>query len=55
VARSDELVERLKFGRSFHEIPGCGEWFDMRDLGEVLEHVHDAEVEIGEDPPPTVQ
>ena len=26
--------------------PGCGEWFDMRDLAQVLEHVHDAEIEI---------
>jgi CRISPR/Cas system type I-B associated protein Csh2 (Cas7 group RAMP superfamily) len=26
--------------------PGCGEWFDMRDLGQVLAHVHDAEIEI---------
>jgi hypothetical protein len=26
--------------------PGCGEWFDMRELGEVIEHVHDAEIEI---------
>ncbi|SHG50290.1 hypothetical protein [Bradyrhizobium erythrophlei] len=27
--------------------PGCGEWFDMRDLSQVLAHIHDAEVEIG--------
>ena len=30
----------------FMKCPGCGEWFDMRDLGEVIEHVHDAEIEI---------
>jgi hypothetical protein len=27
---------------------GYGEWFDMRDLGQPLAHVHDAEIEIGE-------
>jgi hypothetical protein len=32
--------------------PGCGQWFDMRDLGRVLAHVHDAEIEIGESPDP---
>jgi hypothetical protein len=21
--------------------PACGRWFDMRDLGQVLEHIHD--------------
>jgi len=26
--------------------PGCGEWFDMRDLGQVLAHVHDAKIGI---------
>ncbi|WP_213256215.1 hypothetical protein [Bradyrhizobium sp. sBnM-33] len=25
--------------------PGCGQWYDMRDLGQVL-HVHDAEIEV---------
>jgi hypothetical protein len=30
---------------------GCGQWFDMRDLGQMLEHVHDAEVEVSEGPP----
>jgi hypothetical protein len=31
--------------------PGCGRWFDIRDLGQVLEHVHDAsEVEFIEGP-----
>ena len=34
--------------------PGYGEWFDMRDLAQVLGHVHDAEIEIEEGPiPPT--
>ncbi len=32
--------------------PGCGEWFDMRDLGQVLAHVHGKDVEIGEGPEP---
>ena len=30
----------------FMKCPGCGQWFDMRDLGEVIEHVHDQDVEI---------
>jgi hypothetical protein len=26
--------------------PGCGEWFDMRELGEVVKHVHEADFDI---------
>jgi hypothetical protein len=36
----------------FMECPGCGEWFDMRDLDQMLPHVHDAEIEISEGPEP---
>jgi hypothetical protein len=36
----------------FVKCPGCGEWFDMRDLAQVLGHVHDAEIEINEASPP---
>jgi hypothetical protein len=36
----------------FMKCPGCGEWFDMRDLAQLLVHVHDAEIEIGEGPKP---
>ena len=32
----------------FMKCPGRGQWFDMRDLGQVIEHVHDAEIEISE-------
>ena len=28
--------------------PGCGDRFDMRDPGQVLAHVYDQEIEIGE-------
>ena len=35
--------------------PGCGEWFDIRDLKQVLAHVHDAEIEIKESPEPPRQ
>jgi hypothetical protein len=28
--------------------PGCGEWFDMRDLDQVAMHIHDGDFEIGE-------
>jgi hypothetical protein len=36
----------------FMKCPGRGEWFDMRDLAQMLAHVHDAEIEIGEGPEP---
>jgi uncharacterized C2H2 Zn-finger protein len=39
-------------GNHFIRCPGCGEWFDMRDLCQVLEHVHDADIEIVEGPLP---
>jgi hypothetical protein len=32
----------------FMRCPG-GEWFDMRDLGQVLAHVHDVEIEKAQD------
>jgi uncharacterized C2H2 Zn-finger protein len=35
----------------FMKCPGCGQWFDMRDLGEVAKHVHDGEFEVGEATP----
>ena len=28
----------------FMKCPAFGEWFDMRDLGEVFEHWHDAPI-----------
>jgi hypothetical protein len=34
----------------FMKCPGCGEWFDMRDLDRQLAHVPDAEIEISESP-----
>jgi hypothetical protein len=34
--------------------PGCGEWFDMRDLGQMIRLVHDEEIEIIEWPEPTL-
>jgi hypothetical protein len=42
-----------KGGRSLRELPGLG-YRDMRDLGQVPAHVHDAEIEIceGDGPPP---
>jgi hypothetical protein len=36
----------------FMKCPGCGEWFDMRDLDQLLAQVHDAEIEICEGPTP---
>jgi hypothetical protein len=33
--------------------PGCGEWFDIHDLHQVMVHIHDARSEIVEgDTPP---
>jgi hypothetical protein len=33
--------------------PVCQEWFDMRDIGQMAVHIHDAaDVEIGEGPEP---
>jgi hypothetical protein len=34
----------------FGSCPVCGAYLDMRDLDQVLAHVHDAEIEIGEGP-----
>jgi hypothetical protein len=36
----------------FGNCPICGALLDMRDLIQVLAHVHDAEIEIGEGPEP---
>jgi CRISPR/Cas system type I-B associated protein Csh2 (Cas7 group RAMP superfamily) len=30
--------------------PGCGQWFDMRDLAQVMAHIHDQEVEVRQGP-----
>jgi hypothetical protein len=38
----------IKRRRSLHEMSGCGERFDMRDLGRVFTHIHDQEIEISE-------
>jgi len=37
---------------SFGNCPICEALLDMRDLTQVLVHVHDAEMEIGEGPEP---
>jgi hypothetical protein len=36
----------------FGNCPVCGAYIDMRGLDQVLAHVHDAEIEIGEHPEP---
>jgi uncharacterized C2H2 Zn-finger protein len=30
----------------FMKCPACGQWFVMRDLAQVLAHVHDAEMRL---------
>jgi hypothetical protein len=32
--------------------PGCSQWFDMRDLGQIIGHIHDADIDIRESPEP---
>ena len=39
----------------FGNCPACGAFIDMRDLGQVLAHVHDAEIEMGEGPEPPLR
>ena len=36
----------------FATCPGCGQWFDLRDLDQILVHFRDAEIEISEGPEP---
>jgi len=38
----------------FEKCPACGEWFDTRDISQMLVHVHDPNIEIetGPEPPP---
>jgi hypothetical protein len=36
----------------FGNCPVCGAYLDMRDLGQLLAHIHDQEIEIGEGPEP---
>ena len=35
--------------------PVCGAYLDMRDLGQLVVHMHDQEIEIGEGPEPPRQ
>jgi hypothetical protein len=30
--------------------PVCDQWFDMLDLGQIIEHVHDGEIEVLDGP-----
>src|SRR5260370_13286402 len=49
-ARSSAFLAICEVGKALHHFdkcPACGQWFDMRDLGEVLAHVHGADIEIG--------
>jgi hypothetical protein len=42
----------LSEAEHFWKCDACGGWFDMRDLAQMLAHVHDAEIEICEGPEP---
>jgi hypothetical protein len=30
----------------FMKCPACSQWFDMRDLAQIVEHMHDSEIEV---------
>lgn len=36
----------------YEKCPSCGKWFDLRDLKQVFEHIHDGrdEIELNEEP-----
>jgi hypothetical protein len=36
----------------FEKCPGCGEWFDLRDMAQMAKHIHGEEIEAGEGPEP---
>jgi len=36
----------------FMQCPACSKWLDMRDLAQVVEHIHDSEIEVLEGPAP---
>jgi hypothetical protein len=36
----------------FEKCPDCSQWFDMRDLAQVVEHIRDSEIEVLEGPAP---
>jgi Zn-finger nucleic acid-binding protein len=36
----------------FATCPGCGQWFDLRELDQILVHFRDPEIEISEGPEP---
>jgi hypothetical protein len=35
------------------QCPACGQWFDMRDLAQVMAHIHDQEIEERQGRPAT--
>ena len=39
----------------FGNCPVCGAYLDMRDLGQLVLHMHDQEIEISEGPEPPRQ
>ena len=36
----------------FEKCPVCTQWFDMRDLTQIVEHIHDTDIEVLEEPEP---
>jgi hypothetical protein len=36
----------------FEKCPVCSQWFDKRDLAQVVQHIHDSEIEVLEGPAP---
>ncbi len=44
--RDADGIERTE-AEHHMKCPGCGQWFDMRDLKHVSEHIHDGDFECG--------
>jgi hypothetical protein len=36
----------------FMKCPACSQWFDMRDLAQIVEHIHGDEIEVLKEPFP---
>jgi hypothetical protein len=36
----------------FMQCPVCQQWFDMRDLGQVADHIHGSEIEFSDETAP---
>ena len=42
---ADSRRYRLNRGRLSREVPGCGKWLAVRDVKQMVQHIHDTELE----------